>query len=142
VGQDVREPIIYLPYRQQPMRGINVIARTTVPPGTLGDSFRRSVQDLDQDLPVFNLNTLDAFLAQRNWPRRVFGTMFGIFAAIARNASFLFGTDENVSFQRWEEDGQSDPRVFLLPSYMDVPVNQENHWPLVERLRIHPSGGV
>jgi putative ABC transport system permease protein len=65
------------------MRGMNVVARTRVPPATLGDAFRREVKFLDADLPVFNLRTMEDFLAQRNWPWRVFGTMFGIFAAIA-----------------------------------------------------------
>jgi putative ABC transport system permease protein len=83
LGKGQRDPIIYLPYRQQPMRGMNVVARTRVPPATLGDAFRREVKFLDADLPVFNLRTMEDFLAQRNWPWRVFGTMFGIFAAIA-----------------------------------------------------------
>jgi putative ABC transport system permease protein len=83
LGKGQRDPVIYLPYRQQPMRGMTVVARTRVPPGTLGDAFRREVKFLDADLPVFNLRTLDDFLAQRNWPWRVFGSMFAIFAAIA-----------------------------------------------------------
>jgi predicted permease len=83
LGKGQRDPIVYLPYRQQPIRGMNVLARTSVPPATLGDAFRREVKVLDQDLPVFNLRTLDDFLAQRNWPWRVFGSMFAIFAAIA-----------------------------------------------------------
>jgi predicted permease len=83
LGKGQRDPIIYLPYRQQPMRGMNVVARTRVSPATLGDAFRREVKSLDADLPVFNLRTLDDFLAQRNWPWRVFGSMFAIFAAIA-----------------------------------------------------------
>ena len=83
LGKGQRDPIIYLPYRQQPMRGMNVVARSRVPPATLADVFRREVKLLDQDLPVFNLRTLEDFLAQRNWPWRVFGSMFAIFAAIA-----------------------------------------------------------
>jgi putative ABC transport system permease protein len=83
LGKGQRDPIVYLPYRQQPLRGMNVVARTGVPPAPLGDAFRREVKFLDQDLPVFNLRSLDDFLAQRNWPWRVFGTMFAIFAAIA-----------------------------------------------------------
>jgi putative ABC transport system permease protein len=83
VGENEREPIIYVPFRQRPQRGINVIARTQGPPAKLGDTFRRQVQALDEDLPVFNLSTIDDFLERRNWPWRIFGTMFGIFAAIA-----------------------------------------------------------
>ncbi len=83
LGKGQRDPIIYMPFRQLPMRGMSVVARTRVPPATLGDAFRREVKFLDADLPVFNLRTLDDFLAQRNWPWRVFGTMFAIFAATA-----------------------------------------------------------
>jgi predicted permease len=83
LGKGQRDPIIYMPFRQLPFRGMSIVARTRVPPATLVDAFRREVQVIDQDLPVFNVRTLDDFLAQRNWPWRVFGTMFAIFAAIA-----------------------------------------------------------
>jgi predicted permease len=83
IGSDQRDPLIYLPYRQRPARGITVVARTLVPPATLGDQFRREVQAIDEDLPVINLTSLDVVLQRRSWPWRVFGTMFGIFAAIA-----------------------------------------------------------
>jgi predicted permease len=83
LGKGQPDPIIYLPFRQQPTRGMSIAARTRVPPATLADAFQREVRFIDQDLPVFNVRTLDDFLAQRNWPWRVFGTMFAIFAAIA-----------------------------------------------------------
>jgi putative ABC transport system permease protein len=74
---------VYLPFRQMPFRGMNVLAHTIAPPGTLAESFRRVVQSVDEDLPVFNMGTLDDALSQRNWQYRVFGSMFAIFAAIA-----------------------------------------------------------
>jgi predicted permease len=83
VGQGERDPIIYLPFRQQPVRGLTVVARTNVPPGNLAEPFRNAMQTVDADLPVSELNSLDEFLVQRFWPWRVFGIMFGLFAAIA-----------------------------------------------------------
>ena len=41
------------------------------------------MQALDQDQPVFTIQTLDQVLAEDRWPFRVFGGMFAIFAAIA-----------------------------------------------------------
>jgi putative ABC transport system permease protein len=35
------------------------------------------------DLPLFNIMTLDAFLAEQRWPFRVFGLMFSVFAGMA-----------------------------------------------------------
>lgn len=80
---DKRDPIIYLPYRQQPMRGMSIVIRTQGRPETLADAFRREVQAVDADLPVFNMRTLEDSFTRRTWPWRVFGGMFAIFAAIA-----------------------------------------------------------
>jgi putative ABC transport system permease protein len=77
------DPVIYLPYRQKPMAGIVVIARTTVLPGTLSTAFRREIQTLDADLPIFNLWTMEERL-QRNYSfTGVIGSLFVIFAVLA-----------------------------------------------------------
>jgi ABC-type antimicrobial peptide transport system permease subunit len=44
---------------------------------------RQAVQEVDPDQPVFQVQTMDEFLARGRWPYRVFGTMFTIFALIA-----------------------------------------------------------
>jgi putative ABC transport system permease protein len=77
------DPVVYLPYRQKPMPGIAVLARTSVPPGTLSTAFRREVQAIDADLPIFNLWTMAERL-QRNYSfTAVIGTLFAVFAALA-----------------------------------------------------------
>jgi putative ABC transport system permease protein len=76
-------PVIYLPYRQRPQRGMEILVRTRVPPETLGVIIRKEVQALDADLAVPALRTLEESLWLRNWRYRVFGTMFGVFAVIA-----------------------------------------------------------
>jgi putative ABC transport system permease protein len=78
-----RQPIIYLPYRLETTSSMVLAARTTVPPSTLKQTFRREVQTIDDDLPVLDLRTMDEQLEQQNWPYRVFGSLFAIFATIA-----------------------------------------------------------
>jgi len=77
------DPLIYVPYRQKPMRDMALMARTRVPPSTLINAFRRETQAIDQDMPLYNIRTLQERLAINYWQQGVFGTLFGIFAAIA-----------------------------------------------------------
>lgn len=77
------DPLIYVPYRQKPMRDMSIMARTRVPPATLGSAFRNEVKAIDDDLPLYNLRTLEERLAQNYWAQKIFGSLFAIFAAIA-----------------------------------------------------------
>jgi predicted permease len=77
------DPLIYLPFRQKPARGVAIVAKTHVPPGSVAQAFRREVQGVDSDMPVFNLWTMDQRLERNYWFLRIIGMLFAIFAAIA-----------------------------------------------------------
>jgi putative ABC transport system permease protein len=77
------DPLIYVPYRQKPIRDMSIMARTLVPPNSLGTAFRKEVAALDQDMPLYNLRSLEERLDINNWAQKVFGSLFGIFAVIA-----------------------------------------------------------
>jgi len=77
------DPMIYLPYRQKTQRDMSLMARTRVPPGTLATAFRQAVQELDADMPIYNLRTMEERLALNYWAQGIFGTLFSVFAAIA-----------------------------------------------------------
>jgi ABC-type antimicrobial peptide transport system permease subunit len=77
------DPIIYLSYRHKPQRDMAIMARTRVPPGSLGTVFRREVQAADEDMPLFALRTMEERIALNYWAQQIFGTLFGIFAGIA-----------------------------------------------------------
>jgi putative ABC transport system permease protein len=77
------DPLIYVPYRQKPMRDMSIMARTLVPPNSLGTAFRKEVAALDQDMPIYNLRSLEERLDINNWEQKIFGALFGIFALIA-----------------------------------------------------------
>jgi len=76
-------PVIYLPYRQRPESGMELLVRARVPPASLADAIRAEVGALDNDLAVRGLRPMADSLWLRNWRHRVFGTMFSIFGVIA-----------------------------------------------------------
>lgn len=77
------EPLVYIPYQLLPASGFGIVARIDGNPKSLIATFRREVQKLDQDLPVFAASTLADFFVQIRWPFRVFGTLFTLFALFA-----------------------------------------------------------
>lgn len=92
IGPDIRQngpdeveldPVVYLPYRYNPVRFVNIVARTQGPPAAVSGDLRRAVQAVDPNLPVYNVQTMDEFKSQMSWPFRVFGTLFAVMALIA-----------------------------------------------------------
>lgn len=77
------DPIAYLPYRMDPRVFMTLIAKSDGDPNTLTPVLREEIRAVDADLPLFNVRTMDAVLAQMRWPFRVFGAMFALFAGIA-----------------------------------------------------------
>jgi putative ABC transport system permease protein len=102
-----RGAMIYIPYGLETESSMSVAARTTVPPSTLKQVFRREVQAIDNDLPVQNLRTMEEQLERENWPYRVFGGLFAIFAAIALGLASvgLYAVIAHSVSQRTQEIG-------------------------------------
>jgi len=78
-----RDPLIYLPYTENPQRVMFIVARTMLPPGTLAEAFRREVQSLDENLPLYDVRTLEDRISQSRLNVSSWGMMFSIFAAVA-----------------------------------------------------------
>jgi predicted permease len=76
------DPVIYRPYRQQPGGGAWVIARTHDASAGVINAFRRDVQALDPDLPLYGPMTIVDRL-ERFWDSRFYGLLFLIFAGVA-----------------------------------------------------------
>jgi putative ABC transport system permease protein len=77
------DPIVYLPFRQDPLRGAAILARTRVDPNSLIAAFRREVRGVDETLAVSGVKTMQEHLVEMRWPFRVFGGLFALFAFIA-----------------------------------------------------------
>jgi putative ABC transport system permease protein len=78
-----RDPLIYLPYASATERVMYIVARTRVPPATLAEPFRREIQTLDENLPAYDVRTLEDRIAQNRLNVTSFGALFTLFAAIA-----------------------------------------------------------
>ena len=78
-----RDPLVYVPYALQPQRATFIVSRTRVPPATLVKAFRREIQSLDENLPVYDVRSLEDRIAMNRLDMSLFGTLFTIFAAIA-----------------------------------------------------------
>jgi predicted permease len=76
------DPMLYLPYRQNPGEGMAVLVQTRILPAGLATAFRREVQSLDPDLPMYGPFALTESL-EGYWDSRFYGALFLIFAAIA-----------------------------------------------------------
>jgi len=77
------DPVVYLPYRADPPLFATLVVRAAGDPTQITAVVREEMRVIEPDLPLFNILTMDQFLAQQRWTFRVFGSMFAIFAAIA-----------------------------------------------------------
>jgi ABC-type antimicrobial peptide transport system permease subunit len=83
LGNESDDPVIYVPHRFESSGSMQVLLRTSTEPTSLATALRTEVQQLDQDLALFDVRTLDDQIARGRWYLRVFGTVFLIFALIA-----------------------------------------------------------
>jgi predicted permease len=77
------DPLIYLPYGEELPREMFIVSRTQVPPGTMTEAFRRAVQTTDENLPIYDVRTLENRLAENRLSVSLLGGMFTVFAGIA-----------------------------------------------------------
>jgi putative ABC transport system permease protein len=83
VRQSEPDPVVYVPIRSEPTWFMALIVRTEGEPGKATALIRDVVRQVDPDLPLYDIQTLDDFLAQQRWTVRMFGSMFALFAVIA-----------------------------------------------------------
>lgn len=78
------DPLIYLPYVEEPSGAMWVFMRTAVPPGSLESAFRRKVREMDSELPIWlGPYTLVQRLEEGYRNNRSLGVLFLIFAVMA-----------------------------------------------------------
>jgi putative ABC transport system permease protein len=78
-----REPLVYLTLPELPQPQMYVVARTRIAPERLAGQFRRAVQEIDPNLAVYDVHTLEDFLDENRLSIRLIGGMFTVFAGIA-----------------------------------------------------------
>jgi predicted permease len=99
-------PTVYVPYREQPVSNLSVIARGSNT-RDLADGIRTAVLGVDPNLPAADVRTYEQWRTERTWVYRVFGGVFAIaalFALVLSSAGVFSVTSYSVD-QRTEEIG-------------------------------------
>jgi predicted permease len=74
---------MYVPHAQQPVRGFTVVVRTAGDPLKLVDPVRRVIHDMDPNLPISSVFTMDWVVVRSLWQPRLFSWIFGFFGMVA-----------------------------------------------------------
>ena len=80
---DQVDPVVYVPYCQNPVPFVSIVTHSKVPVESLTRTLRKEVQAVDPDLPVYRVATMDELQRRGRWAYQVFSSMFVIFAFIA-----------------------------------------------------------
>jgi predicted permease len=77
------DPVVYRPYAADPPRAMFVLTRSAAGRLAPAAAVTNAVAALDPGLPLVPATTVDEAIARQFWPQRLFGSLFGIVAAIA-----------------------------------------------------------
>jgi len=77
------EPEMYLPYDQTPVGPMTVVARTSASPDVVFAAARAAVRELDPDLPLFELSTLERRFEDSAARPRLYMSLLAAFAGVA-----------------------------------------------------------
>jgi len=87
-AQDL-DPVVYVPYRQDPASVPLMLVRTSGDPSAAEPAMRAALHDLDATLVLFNIMPLEQLLSGTGFANRVFLTFFTVFASFALVLSAL-----------------------------------------------------
>jgi predicted permease len=73
----------YFPHSQYTTAAMNVVLRSNVAPATLTSAIKKEIRELDADLPIYNVRTMDERVQESLARRRFSMVMLGLFAALA-----------------------------------------------------------
>ena len=127
--QEEGEPQIYLPFAQSPQSALSIVARSRTQPLALVKPIREVVRQLDPQLPISKVSSLDDLVAAAMAKNRFTALLVGVFAltALVLASVGLYGVMAYLVSQRTREIGI---RVALggQPSAIRSMVMREGVW--------------
>ncbi len=112
-------PAVYLPFRQNPMSGFNLLIRTSGDPLQVLDGVRAKIGEVDQELTPYNIATLVGGLSASFGQPRFISLVVGSFAvaALALAAVGIYGM---ISYSVAQRAGEIGIRLAVGARHQDI----------------------